>query len=265
MVTSWQFGPSLALHDRDLCISYAATCSSSGLKSGERHDGGVDVTEPLFHPRFRERLPNFIFWCCVLALVVTMVLSGALGILMLVFHVVEWAQSGGEWRARPLGSFFNADFMRIPQAIGWNNIVDAAFSYPAWLIGISTSCLALATIFHLAGWRFSIVLLTGYTWVPFFPFIIYDDAGDRNTWLGFRDASGNNRLHLAILSHDFRKVRWLSLSRYLREARNSEGLLPSDLANQIHDENLRSRVINLLIERVAAEQKVETMFEKSNV
>jgi hypothetical protein len=134
------------------------------------------------------------------------------------------------------------------------------------LLGVTALILVvLATTFHLAGWRFSIVLLTGYTWVPFFPFIIYDDAGDRNTWLGFRDASGNNRLHLAILSHDLRKVRWLSQSKYLREARNSEGLLPSDLANQIHDENLRNRVISLLHERAAAEQKLKKMFEKANV
>jgi hypothetical protein len=114
------------------------------------------------------------------------------------------------------------------------------------------------------GWRSLLFMTTGYTLIPFFPFIINDDPINCNTWLGFRDLRGNNRLHIAVLSGDYKRVHWFSLSKCLREARNDAGLLPSDLIDLVQDKELRGRIIRLFEDRASAWQTVANRGEKAS-
>jgi hypothetical protein len=130
--------------------------------------------------------------------------------------------------------------------------------------GIVLIVLVFLVIIFVFGWRSLLFMMTGHTLIPFFPFIVNDDTISCNTWLGFRDLRGNNRLHIAVLSGDYKKIHWFSLSKYLRDARNDAGLLPSDLIELIQDKQLRGRVLRLFEERASTWQTVANRGEKAN-
>jgi hypothetical protein len=126
-------------------------------------------------------------------------------------------------------------------------------SYFAFLIFVFISVIGVLSF----GWRGYMYLATGYTIVPFYPFIIVDDPINAKCWLGFRDNDGNSQLHLAIMAHDERRMRWLSFSEHLRNVKNNKGQLPADLANELQDEQLKARIQNQIDEQNGSINKLK--------
>jgi hypothetical protein len=117
--------------------------------------------------------------------------------------------------------------------------------------------LMLVLVMLSFSFRGFLFISTGFIPVPFYPFLIKDDARDPGTWLGFRDADGNNRLHLAVIACDERKVEWLSFSKVMRRLVNLAGELPVDLVVGISEKDVRERIGSIFSRREQEQRFVE--------